>query len=67
MRAHLTVKGFDFTPEAAIADLKQRCAVHIEKGWKDIYTVGVERGTNPYSDYPVHGYVATTVLENGDA
>jgi hypothetical protein len=61
MNASLTVDGFGFTPDDALADLADRCARHA--GWHaGNRSANVIRGRNPYSDIPVWGYVASIVL-----
>lgn len=58
MKATLIIEGFAFSPDEALSDLHERAARHVDLGWSKPSEVIVETGTNPYSEYPVHGYVA---------
>ena len=61
----MTIQGFDFEPDAAIADAIDRAQRYLAKGWKlDEYdSIPVQANTrNPYSEHPVYGYVANLDL-----
>ena len=55
----LTVQGFALTPDEAIADFYRRAVTHMADGWMRPSEVIVQLGPNPYSELPVHGYIAT--------
>lgn len=63
MIGSLTIQGFGFTPDDAIADMNSRCDRHAEQGWRVTNDCDVRSGTNPYSDIAVYGYIATTTMK----